>query len=1328
MEQCILLESKEAVIYKETDSQQSLKTNPINATLKQEDKSSRIKPSLTVVKQESTNYEPNQQQMKEKFKLESIEEDVEEESQLQQQNISGLQFEIFKRAQINNTNLEPNQNNVNKSNVNHSESNESTTKQTNNNIKVNVNSFNNIETSQTFIASTAELINRRFNGTCVINKCEVKFSLDTMCDITTISEEVAKRTKAQIIKDEFYETMLADGKKVKVTKARVEFQIGNRTSVSEVMILPTLPVDCLIGQDIFYSHPELIDTYQIVKDTIEKLNRNTKNTRHKAHQPQSNVVLMVTAQTTIEDPVIEEIVARIDQTNVIKPGDLETIEKYLTSLAEKVSATELSELTPTDIITHKIELTNYTPIRQKCRPIPIAKKEIVEKKLTKMLLGGLIQPSNSPWRSPMHIVNKKDGDVRITIDFRPLNERTVKDALTVPYVKDLFQKLQDSKWFSKMDFASGYFQIKMDPESQKYTAFLCEFGLFEFNVMAMGLTNATATFTRFVQHIFADYLLHFVKAYIDDVMIHSRTLREHIQHVKLVIIRIGEYKLKIKIDKCEFVKLEISFLGHTITENKIKPMHDKIAKLHRFNTPQNIKQTRAFLGLAVYYKLFGKDFSRIAAPLYSLITTKKFNWTNECEVAFNTIRNLLTSESYLKLPSGKNPLILDTDACNEGIGAVLSESVDGKELPVGHYSKHLTKTEQNYSTTEREMMAITKSIVYFKYYLFGNEFLVRTDHMPLKFLFKAENLSPRLTRWTVELDQFQFRIEYRKGIKHGNADALSRLTNESDENNTNEENKTYFICMSHSTNTFTIIISEQIEEEDQMKDNDIKWIKELIIQNEHKPNDTVPDTESKVSLFKVFNKLVLRDNIVYYQHENEAGEIMYAYLVPTPFRNTIIEQLHKPPLSGHLGMHKTTSKIKERFFWPKLQLDVEKFIRECDSCQRIKSSIKQHASLKPIHTDRPLELVATDITGPLPKTKENNLYILVVIDHFTKFLKLFPIKDMLASTVATQILNYICNFGIMDRLLSDQGSNYESELIAELMDLLDIHKIRTTSFRPQTDGITERANQSIKNMIMNYVNKDQNNWDQYLDQLTFAYNTAKQMSTNFTPFELMFNRKPKIPIDIFYPAIKPDKSTGENTTIDFNFKLGSYAETTQKKLEEIYKQVKENNELQMTKAKIRYDRQSRACDFKINDLVVMLDSTRKKLEPRWNGPWVIKDKTNDLNYILSATHTKRKKETICHQNRLKRWHGNATTSAQFKTNKSKINLKRNLNEEETPTSHNTSKQTKKRNRKEKVKDPDYNPKTQKKTNKQIQPNKQNQQHKQTCNSNNTKTSSTMSES
>jgi len=258
----------------------------------------------------------------------------------------------------------------------------------------------------------------------------------------------------------------------------------------------------------------------------------------------------------------------------------------------------------------------------------------------------------------------------------------------------------------------------MDPNSQKYTAFLCEFGLFEFKVMAMGLTNATATFQRFVQHVFADYLLNFVKCYIDDILIHSRTLREHVEHVKRVIFRIGDYKLKIKLDKCEFVRLELSFLGHVLSKDTIKPMQDKIQKIHQFKRPTSVSQVQAFLGVAVYYKLFGKDFSVIAAPLYKIIANKTFEWNNECEDAFVKIKSLLTSDTFLRIPDSINPLVLDTDACNNGIGAVLAQIIDSKELPVGYFSKHLKKSEKNYSTPEKELMAIVKGIQFFRYYLY----------------------------------------------------------------------------------------------------------------------------------------------------------------------------------------------------------------------------------------------------------------------------------------------------------------------------------------------------------------------------------------------------------------------------------------------------------------------------------------------------------------------------------------------------------------------------------------------------------------------------------
>lgn len=251
----------------------------------------------------------------------------------------------------------------------------------------------------------------------------------------------------------------------------------------------------------------------------------------------------------------------------------------------------------------------------------------------------------------------------------------------------------------------------------------------------------------------------------------------------------------------------------------------------------------------------------------------------------------------------------------------------------------------------------------------------------------------------------------------------------------------------------------------------------------------------------------------------------------------------------------------------------------------------------------------------------------------------------------------------MDKLLSDQGTNYESQLIAELMDAFDIHKIRTTSFRPQTDGITERANQTIKNMIMNYVNDDQDNWDLHLNTISFAYNTAVHKATKYTPFELMFNRKPKLPIDIFYPALNEEDIQNEHINVDLNFKQDSYAAETKKKFESVFKTVKHNTQVSMNKAKIRYDRDSRACNFKENDLVLMNDFTRKKLEPRWNGPWIVIKKTNDIDYILRSTHLKRKKDTICHQNRLKRWHGSAEVSSEFKTKKVRNEKKSNVTKE-----------------------------------------------------------------
>ena len=313
---------------------------------------------------------------------------------------------------------------------------------------------------------------------------------------------------------------------------------------------------------------------------------------------------------------LEKIVQDADERNIFDEKAKEAVETFLTNFAEKLAAKEYSELTPTRVIEHVIKVNNETPIRQKCRPVPQAKKEILKQKLTELSKAGLIRRSFSPWRSPVHMVSKDGKDDRLTIDYRLLNDVTVKDSFPLPNIKEILVDLIDAKWFTKMDLIAGYFQAFLEKNSIKYSAFACEFGLFEWLVMPMGLTNATATFQRLMNHIFADFIDWFIKVYLDNSLVYSKTLREHIKHVLMVLIRLHKYKLKIKLSKCQFAKLEIDFLGHRISFNFIRPTQEKITKVLCFKEPNSLKTVRAFIGLTSYYKLFGKDFSTIAAPLY----------------------------------------------------------------------------------------------------------------------------------------------------------------------------------------------------------------------------------------------------------------------------------------------------------------------------------------------------------------------------------------------------------------------------------------------------------------------------------------------------------------------------------------------------------------------------------------------------------------------------------------------------------------------------------------------------------------------------------------
>ena len=391
--------------------------------------------------------------------------------------------------------------------------------------------------------------------------------------------------------------------------------------------------------------------------------------------------------------------------------------------------------------------------------------------------------------------------------------------------------------------------------------------------------------------------------------------------------------------------------------------------------------------------------------------------------------------------------------------------------------------------------------------------------------------------------------------------------------------------------------------------------------------------------------MVEGDN-VYRVYINQNKDTFRQFLVPKNYVVAVLDQMHKSILSGHLGRDKTLSKINERFYWPKMYSDTLKYLQKCDKCQKIKSAPPRIAPLQPLRPKKPMELVTMDIAGPLPKSTSNNEYILVICDHFTKYTVCYAIPDQTAITIASKLVDYMCIFGVPDSVLTDQGRAFQSALLAELYDLLDVHKLRTSPFHPECNGITERFNQTMKKMLAAFINVNQDNWDLLLSKLQFAYNSSKHIVTGYSPIELMYGRKAKLPIDIFFNQLDVEQQNGippEVGELDILLNVNRYAKELKDQLDSVYKMVRETRDVKVDKSKINYDRKVRGANFNVGDNVLVLDTTtkvgvNKKLSYQWKGPYLVLEKINNVNYKLKA-YAKRRKIIIQHQNRLKKFYG-----------------------------------------------------------------------------------------
>ncbi|XP_038973404.1 uncharacterized protein LOC103699041 [Phoenix dactylifera] len=678
-----------------------------------------------------------------------------------------------------------------------------------------------------------------------------------------------------------------------------------------------------------------------------------------------------------------------------------------------------------------------------------------------LLDSGLIRPSKSPFSSQVLLIKKADGTWRFCIDYRALNNITIKDNYPIPVIDELLDELHGAKFYSKLDLRSGYHQIRVQEDDIPKTAFRTHEGHYKFVVMPFGLTNAPATFQSLMNDLFRPYLRQFILVFFDDILVYSKSWEDHLTHLHLVLTILSSHQLFAKESKCHFGVQQVKYLGHIITEDGVSVDPDKVQAVVAWPTPTTAKEVRGFLGLAGYYRKFIRNFGTMAAPMTKLLTKEKFHWSEEAETAFNQLKQALTTPPTLCLPDFSQTFVVECDASGAGIGAVLTQH----NKPIAYFSEALKGTALTLSTYEKEMLAIVKAIRKWRPYLLEKPFTVRTDHKSLKYLLEQRITTPAQTRWLPKLLGYDYTIEYKKGPKNQAADSLSRIG----------EVQFLSISVPHAD-----------------------WWPKLQMEVQQDP------FYASLASKNASHKLILRDG-VWFQH----GRV---FLSPTStLIPLILADSHSSPIGGHFGTHKTLYRIRQSFIWPKMRQTVKEFLRTCEVCQQCKSDCMQPAGLLqplPIPT-RIWTDVSMDFIEGLP-TANGHSVIMVVVDRLSKYAHFVSLKHPFTAAMVAKpfVANVVRLHGVPTSIVSDRDKVFTSSFWQNLFRLQGTNLCMSSSYHPQTDGQTEVVNRILEQYLRCFVGQQPKKWVEWLPWAEFSYNTSTHSSTKITPFEAVYGTPP----------------------------------------------------------------------------------------------------------------------------------------------------------------------------------------------------------------------------
>lgn len=1020
-----------------------------------------------------------------------------------------------------------------------------------------------------------------FRSTCTIRGKVCKFMVDSGSCTNVISAEAVDKLAlfTEPHPTPYNLAWLNPKTDIRISRrCKVPFSVG--TNYRDIVCCDVVPMDAchlLLGRPWEYDrqtmHDGFANTYSFMfenkritllpsQDTTSPPDTREALSPSKA-PPTTRPVLMLSQSQFVEELQGSDVMFALIATD--PPASL----PFSVPPAFEALITEFRDVFPEDLpaglpplrdIQHCIDLAPNSPLpnRPHYRMKPQEHDEL-RRQVEDLLSKGYVRESLSPCAVPALLIPKKDGSWRMCVDSRAINKITIRYRFPIPRLDDLLDQIGSASIFTKLDLKSGYHQIRIRPGDEWKTAFKTREGLFEWMVMPFGLSNAPSTFMRVMNQALRPFIGRFVVVYFNDILIFSSLLTDHLAHLRAVLLVLRRENLFAATKKCSFGVSEVLFLGYVISHRGLEVDTSKVDAIRQWPTPNSISDVRSFHGLASFYRRFVAHFSSIMAPITDCIKLKQFAWSPEAEKAFQVIKQKLTSAPVLALPNFSVPFELHSDASKLGIGAVLSQQ--GK--PIAFFSEKIAGARGRYSTYDVELYAVIQAVKHWRHYLFHREFVLFTDHDALKHIGSQDKVSARHASWFAYLQQFTFVIKHKAGVLNKVADALSRRQS--------------LLATLHATVTGFSMLP-----------------------------DLYP---SDVFFGKLWDDAVAGLSSEYFVLDGFLFRGIRLCIPESSLRLQIIKELHG---EGHVGRDCTLHLVTSSYFWPSLRRDVERYVVRCQVCQ----ASKGHASNAGLYMPLPIPTqpwsdISVDFVLGLPRTRPGHDSIMVVVDRFSKMARFVPCKKTTdALQVAQLFFSEIYKLhGLPQSIVSDRESRFLSHFWRSLWKLLRTSLDMSSAYHPQTDGQTEVTNRALGDLLRCLVGDNIKSWDSVLCQAEFAHNHAKNRSTGFSPFRVVFGLVPRGPLDL---SLEPDRTRFHGRACDL---VDAFVE--------LHETVRANLEAATSKYKSAVDVHRRELHFNVGDKVWAVltkerfpTGTYNKLKPRKVRPLEIIEKINANAYRL----------------------------------------------------------------------------------------------------------------